>query len=102
MLQARAGRGLLAPRAGVGDAAVSRHNNVTLCLQTAASTDPDKQPGSQTAAGEGLGEAVRHHVLALLTRLSAVAPSATLFAALVEQRRAEEGAQSSASCCMFL
>lgn len=41
--------------------------------------------------GEGLRPDVHRHTLALLTRLSAVAPSETLFAALVEQRRAEEG-----------
>lgn len=54
----------------------------------------ETNPAAFCLPGEGLGKDVHRRVLALLTRLSAVAPSETLFAALVEQRRAEEGASS--------
>ena len=76
-----------------------------LCLLVALRLDsPDRRSllgvGAESlvimlfiCAGDGVSDAVRHHVLALLQRLSAVAPAETLFAALVELRRAEEGAR---------
>lgn len=84
------------------------HVDINTCMFTLRTGCRFALPEAVTATdrfhlllGEGLHQKVHGHVLALLARLSGVAPAETLFAALVEQRRAEEGDMGYKACTSF-